>query len=473
MNHRPPTAALVLLLAAAAALPAAAEKAAPLPADLPPFAADKPLPVPDLTATRLGNGLTVWIVPRSGQPKLTAILAVRGGTAVDPPGLGGMAEVLAAVVKEGTARRSSREIAEELQAAGGDITTAVDDDLVRVRVDGFSTAADRLLDVLADIATAATFPPAEVELEKANALQNLALQESTPDFAVDKVFGHAVFGDHPYHLVAPTAAALEAVTPELLRAEYARRFRPDRSLLVIVGAIEADRARALAEAKLGGWRGRGEAPPPVPAAPSASRPAILLVPRAGAVQSEIRVGRPAVLATDPDFYPLLVANTVFGGAFASRLVENIREEKGYTYSPGSSVDTMAAGGLLTVAAAVRNEVTAAALLEIHYELDRMATTLPEAEELARAKRYQTGLYLLRNQIQGAVAATLVGYWMRGLPPEELAAFVPKVEAVTAEQVREVSVRHLASRSQTVVVGGDVDAVRGGVEVFGPATVVTP
>jgi predicted Zn-dependent peptidase len=459
------------LLAPWLAVPAAAEEPRPLPRDLPPYGQDKPLPVPEILQSTLDNGLTVWLVPRPGLPKVSATLVVRGGVAVDPPGQEGISEVFAAALKSGTAGRTARQIAEELQAVGGQISTAVDDDAVFVSVDGLSTGADRLLEVLADVALRAAFPPAEVELEKVNALEGLKAQEATPEFAVDKAFSAAVHPDHPYRYSAPEAAALAAATPELLRGEFARRFRPERSLLLVVGALDPAATATRVEADFGGWKSAAPAPDPVPPAPTAAKRQILLVDRPGSVQSEIRVGRPAVEATSPDFYPLLVANTVFGGAFGSRLVQNIREEKGYTYSPGAAVQTRAEGGRLRVRAAVRNEVTAASLLEIFYELDRMGATLPTADELTRAKRFQTGLYLLRNQIQGALVFTLASNWVKGLPPEALGEFVPRVEAVTAEQVREVGRSYFASRNQTVVVGGDVATIRAEVEQFGDARVV--
>jgi zinc protease len=177
--------------------------------------------------------------------------------------------------------------------------------------------------------------------------------------------------------------------------------------------------------------------------------------------------------TAPEYFPLLVANTICGGSFASRLVENIREDKGYTYSPGGSVNTMLRGGVLAVSADVRNEVTGAALLEIFYELDRMGSTLATDEELSRAKRFQSGLYLLRNQIQGSVARTLAANWAKGLPPEALGEFVTKVNAVTAEEVRAVGRAVFPSATQTVVVVGEESKIREEIGPFGEAVSVQP
>ncbi len=465
--------ALVLAATLAAGGAARAAKESPLPKGLPPYGAEKALPAPTIVDASLDNGLEVWIVPRPGFPKVTTLLAVRGGTAADPADLAGAAGVLADVIKEGTAKRTSKQIAEELQAVGGEMSGSASDDAIFVSVDGLASGVAREFDILADVARNAAFPAEEVELAKTNTLQALLAQESTPEFAVEKAFGAAVFGAHPYRITAPTKEAVAALTPELLKAQYLRRFRPERALLLVVGDVKPAEVTAEVKKLFGTWRGEGEAAPATPPAPPLGAREILVVDRPGSVQSEIRVGRPTVRMSDPEYFPEIVANTILGGMFSSRLVENIREDKGYTYSPGSRTSAYQEGGLLRVRAAVRTEVTAATLLEIFYELDRIGATAPTAEELARAKRYQSGLYVLRNATQGALASTLATNWVNGVPAAVLAEFVPRVEAVTAEQVREVGKKLFASRSQTVVIGGDATKIAGDVAQFGEVKLQKP
>jgi len=445
----------------------------PLPKDLPPFGEDKPLPKPVLAVSTLPNGLTVWTWPRPGVPRFVAVLAVRGGTAADPKGMEGIAELLADTLKEGTATRTSRRIAEELQSVGGEIAASAADDAIYVTVNGLASGAPTALAVLADVARAASFPAPEVELAKGNAVQGLLARESTPEFLAQKAFARAVFGNHPYHIVAPSKETLQAATPEALRREFARRFRPEGALLVVVGDVPVEAVSAAVSRSFGPWKGTGEGPSATPAAPAAGARKLLVAHRPGSVQSTIVVGRPTPTVTDPDYYPLLVGNTICAGSFTSRLVENIREDKGYTYSPGGSVQTMLEGGLLAVSADVRNEVTGGALLEIFYELDKMGSTLATDEEMSRAKRYQSGLYLLRNQIQGSVARTLASNWAKGLPPEALGEFVMKVNAVTPDQVRAVGRKVFTSATQTVVVVGDEPKIREELAPFGEVVPVQP
>ncbi len=466
--------ALALTLLAAPGLVLAAEQKA-LPKDLPPFGADRPLPVPSIAQSKLPNGLTVWLVKRSGFPRAAVVLALRGaGSVADPKNAEGITELLAATVKEGTTTRTSHAIAEELQSVGAEINANGAADAIYVTAGGLGSGVPKILEVTADMARNASFPAAEVELAKGNALQGLAARESTPEFLAQKALARAVYGDHPYHVVAPSRETLQAATAAELKQEYAQRFHPERALLVVVGDFDSAAVQAALTRHFGPWHGTGVAPAETPPSPAASATRLLLVvPRAGSVQSQILMGRPAATVTDAAYYPLLVANTICAGSFGSRLVENIREDKGYSYSPGGSISARAKGGLLTARAEVRTEVTAATLNEMFYEQDRMAATQPTDEELSRAKRYQGGLYLLRNQIQAAVAQTLASNWVNGLPPEALGEFVSKVNAVSAEQVREAGRAFFPSARQTVVVVGEEAKVKAELAQFGEATVVHP
>ena len=460
------------LLALAPSLTSAAET--PPPKELPPYGEDKPLPLPEVRESKLANGLTVWIVPRAGIPKVSAVLAVRGGgTASDPGDRMGIAEVLAEAMRQGTPQRTARQIAEELQAVGASLSSFATDDALILTGNGLAPGADVLLEILADVAANAAYPDAEVELAKTNALQALQANQADPSFYVDKAFASTLFGKHPYSFNSPEPATLEGITPDLLRGEHRRRVRPDRALLVVVGKVDPGAVAQSVERFFGGWKAAGAAPATTTAAPATVSPSLLMLNREGSVQSEIRVGRPTLKVTDPDYFPALVANTIFGGAFGSRLTRNIREEKGYTYSPSSRLQAFEQGGMLRVRAAVRNEVTAATLLEIIYELDRMGATLPTDEELARAKQYQRGLFLLRNETQGNLAQTLAGNWVNGLAPKALAEWVPKIDAVTAEQVRGVGRRLFGSRQQVVIVGGDAAAVKEQLAQFGEVREVAP
>ncbi len=440
---------------------------------LPAYGQDKPLVLPTVVEKKLSNGLTLWLIERPGLPLISMYLAVKGGESSDPENLKGLSNILSATISAGTARRSSRQIAEQLQALGADIEVGIGKDLSYIGIDGLSSGTDKLLEILADTARNASFPQDEVTLAIENELQSIVASKSQPSYDLNQVFYRQIFGMHPYAFVNPDPEVIRKITREDLRKTHAQRFRPDQAILVMVGNLGTSQMEALADKHLGSWKSQGTALTNIPPAPASTEHALLLLNRPHSVQSTIYVGRPMPPAGNKDEFPLEVANTIFGGAFGSRLTMNIREDKGYTYSPHASVTGWAKGGLFSVSASVRNDVTAATLTEIFYELNKLATTLPEARELIRAQRYLKGRFLLSNETSAALAATLTGYWIDGKTPEDLAKYVPGIEKVSKTDVQHMGTKYFASRKQAVAISGDAKAIRETLSVFGEVKMATP
>jgi predicted Zn-dependent peptidase len=171
-----------------------------------------------------------------------------------------------------------------------------------------------------------------------------------------------------------------------------------------------------------------------------------------------------------DYVPLRLASTILGGGFSSRVNLNLREEKGYTYGASAGARMSRNGGAIIGGADVRNEVTGAALGEYFKEYRKLGTELVGDEELSMNKRYVAGSYLITNQLQGAVAGTLANNWLVGLPPETLGSFVPKIQKVSAEQVRDMGKKYFTPETQSIVVVGDKAAVAEQLKEFGEFTV---
>ncbi len=455
------------LLALCLGGPATAAKPPAKVPGLPAFGKDKPLKLPRVVEKRLDNGLTLWLIERRGLPLISIYLASRVGRASDPVNLTGLSEVLTATLTQGTRTRSARQIAEQLQALGAELSVNSGMDATWLSLEGLSQNAKGLMAILADLVRNASYPEAEVKLAVENELAGIRASRAQPEYDLRQVFYKEIFGDHPYARVNPDPKAVARITPADLRRAHRLRFSPDRMILVMVGDLDTATMVQLARQALGDWRPTDQPPPEVPPAPRQVRPRLLLLDRPGSVQSTILVGRPLPPAGDPQKIPLEVANTIFGGAFSSRLVRNIREDKGYTYSPHSRLKQWNQGGLLQVQASVRNGVTAATLTEIFYELDRLATTLPTGEELHRAQRYLEGHFLLDNETSHALAGTLVDYWVEGKTPADLEAYVPAVQTVTGQEVRRLGARWFASRRQAVAISGAAAEVKDQLEPFGP------
>ncbi|HEV2493364.1 MAG TPA: pitrilysin family protein [Terriglobia bacterium] len=464
-----------LLLAGAVALSAlAAEKPRPLPKGLPPYGPLAPFRAPRVEVKKLANGMTLWLVPRPGFPKVALAFAVRGGMAEDPKPLPGLSQLLVATIDQGTKTRSARQIAEEIQAAGGDLAGNARADAIVLSTDVLAGKTDAALTVLADILENATFPDSEVDLAKHNAADNLRAQEAEPDFLARRALAKAIFGEHPYNVISPTQESISKATPADLRQEYARRFRPDQTALIAVGDFDAAKLGAEIERQFGGWQAPSEAPVSDVGKPPEDNPhAVLYVARAGSVQTTLALGSFGPTERDPDYEAAEVANAIYGGMFGSRLVVNIREDKGYTYSPGSFLQGRRDAGLFETRADVRNAVTGASVNEIEYELNRMATTSPAEDEMDRARRYLVGIKAIILQLQGSVASQLATLWIMGLPPEELGLESEKIQKVTAQEVDAASRKYFPFSRQTVVAVGEAKVIEEQLGVFGMAIKPVP
>ena len=315
-----------------------AQKEVPMPKDLPPYGAERPLRPPSVHSSKLDNGLTVWLVSEPGFPKVAFTVPVQGGFAADPADLPGISELLSKTVDQGTKARTAKQIAQQLQSAGGDLSASSKKDFIEVSTAVLASKLDAGIAVLSDILQNATFPDAEVALAKRNLSDSLRQSESEPSFLATRAMAKVLFGDHPYHVTTPTLESVAAATSAGLRTIFAERFRPDKVILVAVGDLDEERMMELVKAKFGAWKAPGGPPIPRPTRPSSTpEHAVFVVARPGSVQTTLELGSFGPLRGDSEYEATEVANAIYGGTFSSRLVSNIREDKGYTYSPSSKL----------------------------------------------------------------------------------------------------------------------------------------
>jgi len=445
---------LPLLMLVFAAAMAGGEKEKPLPKGLPPYGPLKPFVAPQVTVEKLSNGLTLWLVARPGFPKVAITLAVRGGYSADPKDLPGVSDLILATIDQGTKTRDAKRIAQDLQAAGGDLSGASGSDSLVLSTQVLAGKLGAGLDVLADVVQNATFPDDEVALAKRNQADALRAQEADPGFLARRAVAKAMFGSHPYSVISATQESIAKTTAATLRSEYARRFRPDQALLVVVGDFDAVQFRAGADKLFGKWANPTGPAAEAAVAPSAPNPhAVFVVARPDSVQTTLEIEGFGPTRQEADYAAAEVANALYGGMFGSRLINNIREDKGYTYSPGSGLQARRAIGVLSTRADVRNAVTGASLNEISYELNRMATTAPGDDELARAQRFLVGLQAIRLQSAASVAGQLANLWIQGLPPETLGEEAARIPKVTVADVEAVGRKYFPFSRQTIVVVG--------------------
>jgi zinc protease len=427
----------------------------------PPVAPPRTVRLPTVAERTLPSGLRVLAVRRSSVPLVELRLRI------PLPGVAGRAgerhaagvTMLAETLLTGTHRRDRLGLATALQALGGALTASVDPDRLLISGSALAAGLADVLDLLAEVLTGATYPTDEVIGERDRVGQEITIARSQPGVLAREALLHRLYPGHPYALELPAAAAVAAVGPPALRRLHAGRVSPTGATLVLVGDLRPAAALDTAESALGDWPGRpgGAAVPPVPEL--AAGP-VQIVDRPGAVQTNIRLAGPALDRRDPSYAAQQLANTVYGGYFTSRLVANIREDKGYTYSPRSAVEHLSAASRLGVAADVATEVTAPALLEIWYELGRLCLLPVGADELEAARRYATGSLALSTATQAGLASVLSGLVGAGLGIGYLREHPAALAKVTPADLLEVAGRLFAPARLVGVLLGDAERIRG-------------
>lgn len=419
---------------------------------LPALGPNRRLKLPQQAERTLGNGLTVIAVRRTAIPLVELRLWMPFGRT--HLARGGM---LAQTLLSGTETHTATQLAAELQKVGGGLSAGVDPDRLMLSGAGLVTGLDRMLELLADVLTGATYPADWVETERDRLVDRIQVAQSQPAHLARTALLKRIYGRHPYAVQTPEPDQVRAVKPPVLRRLHAERVHPAGAVLVLVGDVQPERALDAAERALSGWQGDGQ-PAELPPAPPLEPGPLLLVDRPGSVQSSLRIALPAVPRTHPDHAALQLANLVFGGYFSSRWVENIREDKGYTYGPHSLVEHSVAGSVLVAAAEVATEVTAPALLETLYELGRLATVPPKPDELEQARQYALGTLQLGMSTQAGLASLTSAYAGNGLRLDFLAEHAARLAAATVDDVTAAAARYLAPAQAVTVVLGDAERV---------------
>ncbi|HEY0002736.1 MAG TPA: pitrilysin family protein [Actinoplanes sp.] len=419
---------------------------------LPDLIPDAKLKLPKQVERTLAGGLTVIAIRRPAVPLVEMRLRVPFGRAPLP-----RATLLSQALFTGTGTMSSVDIAAELQKVGGGLSAGLDPDRLLITGNALASGLDRMLELLAAVLTDPAYPNDEVATERERLVDHIQVALSQPAHLARTALLKRMYGRHPYAVQTPEPEQVRSVRPAQLRALHADRVRPEGSVLVLVGDLNPEKAIDAAEKALGSWTGPGK-DGDMPATPELVSGPLVLVDRPGAVQSSLRMALPALGRTDPDYAALQLANLVFGGYFSSRWVENMREDKGYTYGPHTSIEHFLAGSALLVAAEVATEVTGPSLLETLYELGRIASLPPGADELEQARRYALGTLRLGMSTQAGLAGLASMYASFGLRLDYLSEYSVALTKATRDQVAEVAARFLAPSRAITVVLGDAERV---------------
>jgi zinc protease len=433
---------------------------------IPALSPARPVIWPPRARTTLSNGLEVVLVESHTIPKFTGQLFFRSGNAVAAATAPGLADMTATVLRTGTTVRTSREIEEDLRRMGADLSSGAGADTSVVSFAGLVDFSKGLLRLVSELTQHASFPADEFERERRQLIEGLRIERTTPGFLASERLRKVLFGAHPYGTVSPTEAQVEGYRLEQLTDFYRQYYRPGNALLVMVGDFSPPGMVELVDKVFASWAAGKVDEAPNPALPELHGRNVYLVHLPGAVQAQIVVGNRAITRKHPDWLRLTLANSIYGGAFNSRLVMNIREQKGYTYSPRSGAHPFREHGYFSISAAVRNDVVAATLTEVFYEIDRMRSTAVGEDELADARNYLTGLFSLGLATQDGLAGQLATSTLERLPEDYLETYRERVLALTAADVLDASQKYFDSANAQIVIVGDRAQLEAQAALFG-------
>jgi zinc protease len=447
-----------------------ATRAAEIATGAPALSAERQVTWPKRSKRQLSNGLDVVLAESHSIPKFHGELLFRSGNAAASDRAPGLAEITASVLRTGTAKRASRQIEEDLRRIGADFSSAAGADTSAISFSGLSEFVEPLLGMVNELAREAAFPPAEFERERRQMLEEVKLNKTQPAFLASERLRKVLFGQHPYAEIAPSEQQVAAYKRESLLDIYKEFYTPENGLLLLVGDFDSAAMLASVEKVFAGWTGKKPAAKETAALPNPRGRRIYLVHVPGAVQTQILAGCQAITRKHPDWIKLGLTNSLYGGAFNSRLVMNIREDKGYTYSPRSGVTPLRQYGYFSISAAVRNDVVAASLTEIFYELDKLRSIpVPEAE-LADAQNYLTGVFSMGLATQEGLLGQLTTVELHDLPEDYLETYREKVRGLKAADLQEAARKYFDSANMQIVVVGDRDKIQEQAALFGDVEV---
>lgn len=421
--------------------------------------------LPEVTSFKLENGLSVTLIPYGNLPKVTVQLIVRAGNLNEAKEDLLLADLMGSLMKEGTATLSGQQIAEKSASMGGSVDVSIGAETTFISGDVLSEFGPDMVKLISDIAMNPSFPASEIERLKNDMKRNLSIQKSQPGQLAFELFRKVLYPEHPFGRVFPLEKDIDSFSVDKIKDFYNNNFGAARSHIYIAGKFDEPTVEKAVREAFGSWK-KGSDPLINVPSPSKSHK-VFIVDRPGAPQSVLNIGLPVINPSDKDFMALTVTNNLLGGAFISRITMNIRENKGYTYSPYSEVSVRYHDAYWMQYAEVGTETTAPALKEIFYEINRLMNDPVPAEELAGIKNYLAGIFVLVNSSRAGLISQLAYLDLHGLDKNFLTNYVTNIQSVTSDDIQRMMKTYLNPEEMTIVIAGDKKKIEKDVAVFGP------
>lgn len=408
--------------------------------------------LPKKDVVSLDNGLTLVMVPYGSIPKATIHFSIKAGNIDENENQVWLSDLMADLLEEGSTTKSGKEIADEMAGMGGNLNIGVGLHTSSISSSVLYEFAPEAISVMADVLKNPKFPESELDRLKDNMKRNLSVQLSRPQAQANRDFYATIYPNHPYGRVYPTDVMIDSYTKEDIKNFYDEHFGAMRTTVYVAGNFDAAAVKNAVETTFGDWR-KGTAANYNVAEPIISNE-VKIIDRPDAPQSTIYYGLPVVGPSHEDFIALDVTNSILGGSYASRITSNIREDKGYTYSPYSSLDAKYKSGVWYEAADVTTEHTGASLEEIQKEITRLQEEPPTQEEMDGIINFESGIYVLQNSTPNGIIGQMIFLDTHDLDESFLTNKVKNMHAVTPEKVQEMTKKYIKPENMTLIVVGD-------------------
>jgi predicted Zn-dependent peptidase len=433
----------------------------------------KDLTLPAVAVSQLDNGLQVNTIVTDQLPVVYATLVIRSGAESDPDRIPGLSGLVAQMLKEGTTKRSSAQIAEEIEFLGADLWTHADEENTYVGVRALSEQLEPVMAILAEVASQPAFAPAELGKLKRRELDRLALSEREPGYIARRAFYRVLYGEHPYGTVDTTPQAVKRVQRQDMIRWHRAHFVGKNAFLVVAGDVDPAQVNEVAQSALGSWRSGQRPVPSYAEPPERTNRKILVVDRPGSVQSVIYMGNLAIRRANREWIPLVVANQVLGGSAASRLFMDLREKRSLTYGAYSTVVERVDVGPFIAYASVRTEVTTEAVGAFFEHLEQIHSEPASNEELTNAKRYLSDSFPLQVDTPGKLAELVVQLRTYGLADDYWDNYRNWIRNTSSSEAFYAARDYIRPDDALVVVVGQAADFAPSLSRFGPVTVISP
>jgi zinc protease len=422
----------------------------------------------------LANGLRVIVARSSDLPLVTADLTLKTGGWADPKGLAGAAGMTASMLTEGTRTRSARDIARQTEALGAILESGASLEASSVTLNVMPDKLDAGMAIMADVARNPAFAAEELERQRAQTLDGLRVAYQEPGQVSAFAAAPVVFAGTPFgHVATGTPASIARLKPADLAALHATWFRPDNAILVLTGDITAEQGFALAQRAFGGWVRPATPMPAIPVIAPQARPRAIVIDLPGAGQAAVNLAKAAIPRSDPDYYPGIVANTLLGGGYSSRLNLEIRVKRGLSYGASSNLSANRSTGSFRAAAQTKNETAPQVLDLIRQQMTSLGAAPATVDELNARKSNLVGSYGRRLETTTGLADILGALALYGVPLDEITRYTARVDAVTPAQVQAFSARVLDPAKASVIVAGDAKLFAAALKAEQPDLEVIP